>query len=203
MNESVGYGIEAADTNACTEGATLRTDEKSNGENGKTAAPDFIENVESTPENGEHKKANENVQSNAGDGDTAEEKEGVSPEEKDSLTEKEAYVPVDYEQMMRDDLRELRASFPELSALRDISELSGALRYAALRDLGLSATEAYLATSHRAVKRDNRSHLSSAISHTAGTPRTAMTRGELSVARELFSGYTDTQIYDLYKRVTQ
>ncbi len=109
---------------------------------------------------------------------------------------------VDYEKMMRDDLEELRANFPELSELRDVSELPSALRYAALRDLGLTATEAYLATSQRVKKRDNRAHLSLAVSHTAGTPRGAMSRGELAVARELFSGLSDAQIYNLYKKVT-
>lgn len=110
--------------------------------------------------------------------------------------------PVDYEQIMREDLEVLRANFPELGELRDISELSGAMRYAALRDLGLNAIEAYLATSHRITKKDNRSHLSTAISHTAGAPRGSMSRGELAVARELFSGLSDAQLYSLYKRVT-
>ena len=111
-------------------------------------------------------------------------------------------VPVDYEKIMREDLEILRANFPELSGIRDISELSGAMRYAALRDLGLTAIEAYLATSHRVVKRDTRSHLSSAVSHTAGIPGGSMSRGELAVARELFSGMTDSELYNLYKRVT-
>lgn len=109
---------------------------------------------------------------------------------------------VDYERIMREDLEVLRANFPELSELRDISELSGAMRYAALRDLGLTAIEAYLATSHRAKKRDGRAHLSSAVSQTAGAPRGAMSRAELSVAREILSGLSDSQIYNLYKRVT-
>ena len=118
------------------------------------------------------------------------------------MAKNDADAPVDYEQIIKEDLAILRANFPELSGIRDISELSGAMRYAALRDLGLTAIEAYLATSQRVVKRDTRSHLSSAVSHTAGIPGGSMSRGELAVARELFSGMTDSELYNLYKRVT-
>ncbi len=134
---------------------------------------------------------------------TEEESAPATEDTEPSEDENDGNEPVDYEKIMREDLEVLRASFPELSELNDISELSGAMRYAALRDLGLSAIEAYLATSHRVVKRDSRAHLSTAISHTAGAPRGAMSRGELAVARELFSGLTDAQLYSLYKRVTK
>ena len=109
----------------------------------------------------------------------------------------------DYERMIEEDLRELKAGFPELSALDDIAQLPNAMRYAALRDLGLTATEAYLATSSPRTRQDNRSHLVTAVSRSAGAPRGSMSRSELAVARELFSDMTDAQLYELYKRVNK
>ena len=108
---------------------------------------------------------------------------------------------VDYEQIIADDLRELKSSFPELASLSDLSALPNAMRYAALRDLGLTATEAYLATAGRGRRRDNRSHLVTAVSRSAGAPRGAMTRAELAIAKELFSDMSEAQIYDLYRKV--
>ena len=108
---------------------------------------------------------------------------------------------IDDEQLMADDLRELKSEFPELSALSDLAALPNAMRYAALRDLGLTATEAYLATAGKGRKRDNRSHLVTAVSRSAGAPRNTMSREELAIAKELFRDMSDTQIYDLYRRV--
>ncbi|MBR5449545.1 MAG: hypothetical protein IKV43_06105 [Clostridia bacterium] len=117
--------------------------------------------------------------------------------------EKGAADTVDYQKVIDDDLNELRAAFPELEGISDITALPDVMRYATLRDLGLSATEAYLASSAKGRKRDNRAHLVTAVSRSAGAPRGAMSREELHIAKELFSDMSDTQIYDLYKRVTK
>ena len=45
---------------------------------------------------------------------------------------------VDYEALIASDLDTLRTEFPELSGIRDITDLNNPLRYAALRDLGLT-----------------------------------------------------------------
>ena len=108
---------------------------------------------------------------------------------------------IDYERIMREDLASLKSSFPELSELGDISELPGALRYAALRDLGLTAQEAYMAASAQRVRRDNRSHLSTAVSRGAAAPVGSMSQSDLLAARQLFSGLTDNEIHNLYRRV--
>lgn len=108
---------------------------------------------------------------------------------------------VDYDALMREDLETLRATFPELKDLPDVSALSGAMRYAALRDMGLSAVEAYMASSAPRTRRDNRSHLSSPVTRGAGAPKGAMSHSELCAARELFSEMTDAEIHSLYKRV--
>ena len=53
---------------------------------------------------------------------------------------------IDYAAIAEEDLRILKEEFPELYGASDITELDDPLRYAALRDLGLSPREAYLAT---------------------------------------------------------
>ncbi len=109
---------------------------------------------------------------------------------------------VDYATLAREDLMALKAEFPELLGIADICELNNPLRYAALRDLGLSPAEAYLATAKRAPRRDNRAHLS-AIKTVSYAPQSTMTDSEMSAAKELFSDMSDAEIRKLYKRVTK
>ena len=108
--------------------------------------------------------------------------------------------PIDYERVIREDLLELRSAFSELGDITSITELPNPMRYAALRDLGLTAREAYLATSEARAK-DNRSHLSSAVPGGVEAPRSNMTRSELESARELFPGLRDGELIGLYKKV--
>lgn len=110
---------------------------------------------------------------------------------------------IDYGELMRRDLATLKATFPELAGLSDIADMRGALRYAALRDLGLTAEEAYMAASAPRVRRDNRAHLSAPVTRGASTAMVGMSQGELHAARELFGGMTDADIYNLYKRVSR
>ena len=109
---------------------------------------------------------------------------------------------VDYEKIIEEDLREIRALFPEAAGIASITELENPLRYAALRDLGLSAREAYLATSERRVRRDNRSHLVDSAPKSRGSTGEVMTREELRACRSLFDGLSDAEIQSLYKKVT-
>lgn len=111
-------------------------------------------------------------------------------------------VEIDYAELVREDLRALKGAFPELATLRDISELENPLRYAALRDLGLSCEEAYLATTKRRVISDNRSHLLGGVPRAAKSPRGTMSDRELCGAREIFSDLSDAEIRNLYKKVT-
>lgn len=108
----------------------------------------------------------------------------------------------DYDEIARADLIELKRSFPELRNISDITELQNPIRYAALRDLGLTAEEAYLATSRRRGSYDNRAHLTPSI------PGSASVGGEMSgadydMARELFSELSDSEIRKLYRKVTK
>lgn len=128
------------------------------------------------------------------DTDTAEEPtESISPEES----------PVDYSELEASDMAELCSLFPSLRGKTSITQLDNPIRYAALRDLGLSPKEAYLATSEPIRREDNRSHLTAAITHSAGNMRSSMTSRELDAARELFSGLSDREIRKLYNKVTK
>ncbi len=107
-----------------------------------------------------------------------------------------------YERLAEEDMRELSRLFPALSEKRSVLELDDPLRYAALRDLGLTPKEAYLATSGTA-KYDTRQHLTSAVPKGAAVGAAEMSAREFDEARSLFSGLSDTEIRRLYTKVTK
>ena len=109
----------------------------------------------------------------------------------------------DYERIMEEDLAELKREFPEIRRINSLTELKNPLRYAALRDLGLTPEEAYLASRGKVPVPDNRAHLSHSAPRAAGAPSGGMTRSELEGARELFFGMSDSEIQSLYRRVTK
>ena len=113
----------------------------------------------------------------------------------------ESPAPIDYESVIKEDIALLRRTFPELSGISDITELENPLRYAALRDLGLTPAEAYLAT-ERGRRADTRSHLFGAVPRGASSPSGSMSQKELEGAREIFSGMSDVDIQKLYRKVT-
>ena len=107
----------------------------------------------------------------------------------------------DYASLAAQDLAELQGEFPELGRVKQIAELDNPLRYGALRDLGLSPREAYLATQKRK-RPDGRAHLTVAMPKGAGSPGGGMSTRQLAEARELFSDLGDSEIRSLYKKVT-
>ncbi len=107
----------------------------------------------------------------------------------------------DYSKIVEEDLRTLKSEFPELSSMRDIYELKNPIRYGALRDLGLTAKEAYLASGGRRTVSDNRAHLHSSVPKSATSPLGEIPRKELEIARELFSDLCDSEIQKLYRKV--
>lgn len=121
---------------------------------------------------------------------------------KDAAEDVEYSTQIDYEALIESDLVELKAEFPELKSIGDITELNNPLRYAALRDLGLSPAEAYMATAKRR-SQDTRSHLKSAYGRSASAPTGMMSQYELATARELFPGMSDADLQRLYKKVTK
>ena len=118
----------------------------------------------------------------------------------DSSTSESARQEIDYGSLIKEDVASLRREFLELSELTDITELENPMRYAELRDLGLSAAEAYLATRQR--RSDNRSHLR-AVHNIKSTHQNSMSDSEMASARELFGDISDAEIRKLYKRVTK
>ncbi|MBQ8321589.1 MAG: hypothetical protein IJX92_04420 [Clostridia bacterium] len=50
---------------------------------------------------------------------------------------------------------------------------------------------------------DSRAHITSAVPRGACSPESPMTQREMERARELFSGLSDSEIHNLYKRVTK
>lgn len=111
-----------------------------------------------------------------------------------------AHSPVDYAALAAADAEELRRTFPELQDLGDLTELRDPLRYAQLRDLGLTPAEAYLATGERRHREDNRAHLRPAISR-AASAAPGMSASEMEGARQLFPDLSDSDILRLYKRI--
>ena len=120
----------------------------------------------------------------------------------EDVTDTGAEEAIDYDALISEDIAALKREFPELSRLTDITELDNPLRYATLRDLGLTPKEAYLATSRPRVN-NTRSHLFGAAPKSAGSPGGAMTEGEMEKARELFSDMSDDDIRRLYRKVTK
>ena len=146
---------------------------------------------------------NENVNENLHDSDQNRDTEPIfdQNESTDAPENSEGESDVNYAELIVSDAMELAKQFPELEGIKDITELENPLRYAALRDLGLSAAEAYLATSPKR-RQDNRAHLRPTRS-VARSSSMLMSEAEMSAARELFGDISDSQIRQLYKRVTK
>ena len=109
---------------------------------------------------------------------------------------------IDYSAVERDDLEALKKEFPELSGISRITELQNPLRYGALRDLGLSPTEAYLATHGKRRSADNRSHLVASPT-LASASQGVISEREMEAARNIFPDISDREIRKLYKKVTE
>ena len=123
----------------------------------------------------------------------------VAPDVSEGSSQEEA---IDYEALIAQDVKTLRSEFPELRGIRDITDLNNPLRYAALRDLGLTPEEAYLATAKRHTQ-DTRGHLRSAHGRSAALSAGMMSQQELMAARDLFPNMSDSELQRLYKKVTK
>lgn len=130
-----------------------------------------------------------------------EQQEEIPTEQNEVAEEKSLEKETDYSLVVEDDLESLRSQFPELEGINDILELKNPLRYAALRDLGLTPAEAYLATEGRSAQRDNRAHLKTSVPKSAANAAHEIPKRELEMARELFSDLSDREIHKLYRKV--
>ena len=110
---------------------------------------------------------------------------------------------VDYAALAAEDLADLKAQFPALKSLPSLAALSDPVRYAELREMGLSPKEAYLAIGGTARRKsDNRAHLLSAVPRASTLANGLPSNAEMAEARRLFSNLSDAQIHRLYKKVT-
>ena len=109
---------------------------------------------------------------------------------------------IDYERLLNEDMRELSETVAEGRAIT-VTDLKDPLRYGALRDLGLSPREAFLATGGLNGAEDNRAHLYSSVPRARSSPYKDIPRDHLELARELFDGMSDTDILTLYRKVTK
>lgn len=100
---------------------------------------------------------------------------------------------------MRFDLEELKEEFSELAGVGSIEDLRFPEKYLRFRKMGLSPTEAYMATGeHKAKERHIPSSPLSVSRRAEGIPQ-----HQLQMVREIFEGLTDIEIQALYKRVTK
>ncbi|MDY3845795.1 MAG: hypothetical protein SOZ62_02645 [Eubacteriales bacterium] len=105
------------------------------------------------------------------------------------------------------DLSEIRSLFPENAKIANICEINNPIRYATLREIGLSVKEAYLATNGivktnrvQHTSYDNRSHIVSAVPRQAISSDIGMSRSELEEAKQIFGNLTEKEIRNLYRR---
>lgn len=108
----------------------------------------------------------------------------------------------DYEELLKSDMKELARDLFDSEEI-EITDLKDPIRYGALRDLGLTPKEAFLASGGRVQKADNRSHLSSSVPRNMSSPFSEIPRDHLEMARELFGEMSDGEIRSLYRKVTQ
>lgn len=110
----------------------------------------------------------------------------------------------DYEALAMEDLAEIHRLVPALNGVKHLAELPNAVRYAALRDAGLSVEEALWAACHTVVAGrapyDNRSHLRSSVPRGAAGNPAAMTASEMQAAKDLFGDLSEAEIERLYLR---
>ncbi len=111
---------------------------------------------------------------------------------------------VDYEALAAQDLEQIREMFPSMRSLEHLSEIPNALRYAKLRDAGLTVEEAFWAACHTSLQKratyDNRSHLRSSVPRGAQGNPMMMTAAEMAAAKELFGDLTESEIQTLYNK---
>lgn len=118
-------------------------------------------------------------------------------------------VQKEYAAMEAADLAELQKRYPDikLNSLRDLKNLG---RYGELRDMGLSAAEAFMATNAEmlekraeetgAARAASKAHMTTVSKKSGGTNEPHMTDEELAIARDFFPDMSDEQIQKVYKK---
>lgn len=116
----------------------------------------------------------------------------------EEMTEEAGESPMPTDEPLPDfdeELKEMREQMPELYGCNEE-------RYSALRGIGLTAEEAYRATTVT-VRSSGRAHLSDSTPIRAHSPYGGMSRQTLESARALFDDMSDAELQGLYRRVTK
>ncbi|MBQ7363753.1 MAG: hypothetical protein IJW48_04815 [Clostridia bacterium] len=113
------------------------------------------------------------------------------------------------EKQYADDLAALKAEYPEALNYGSIHELPNLKRFAELRVLGLSASEAYAASHSKEMRKNvaqsvkrqtsGKEHLRSVVPKGSSGRTLNISRDEMESLRELFPGKSDKEIIKLYK----
>ena len=130
--------------------------------------------------------------------------EMVGEEITQETTPEETSPAVDYAAMAAEDLSHLQELFPSMRPYTHLSQIPNAMRYATLRDAGLTVEEAFWAACHHVMEKaptyDNRSHLRSSVPRGAAGNPSMMTASEMAMAKELFGDLTESEIQTLYHK---
>lgn len=117
----------------------------------------------------------------------------------------------EFERMAAADLRDIHAAYPETRQYDSIRKIPNVKRFGQLRDLGLSAKEAYIAANPDAVRESvaaaaksevhssGKEHQRSAVPKGSRGNTVTMTRRELAEWKEMFPNLTNKEIAKLYR----
>lgn len=149
----------------------------------------------------------------------AAESEGKSKEEYKAAQEAEARTKAaeallakqEAEQILSADLAAIKAEFKSAEKFNSVAEFPNIKKFGEMRDLGLSAVEAFRVAQPDIVAEsfaphavaDSKSHLKSAVPKGARDTSITIPSGELDEYRELFPGKSDAELNALYKRATK
>jgi hypothetical protein len=158
------------------------------------AAEDAQEDTDADEENGE--------------GDTDEDAEGA--EEGGERGDDDGQP--DFAAMAAADVAEIGKAYPALG-IKSLTELNNLKRFGELRDMGMTAVEAFRATNADrltanaeqvgANKATGKAHLQSVAKKAGARAASQMTKAERDTARELFGDLSDEELEGLFKKVTK
>ena len=121
---------------------------------------------------------------------------------------------IQFEETIRQDLAEIHAAYPETKAYKSVREFPQLERFAQLRDAGLSAKEAYIAShpdsvrasvataARQQARNEGKSHLHSSVPKGARDRSVVISKKQLAEYRELFPEKSDKEIIALYKQAS-
>lgn len=147
--------------------------------------------------------------------------EGVSTEEYLEEKEKEYRKSLDddekkirdFEELAAKDLAELKAEYPEAKAYKHVRDMPEDVlkKFAELRNLGVSAVDAYASANRHGIRsytassakkaaNNGKDHLRSSVPKASHSTAPKMTRGELEYWRGIFPKKTDKEIIQIYRK---